>query len=130
MRSGCFGIRLRAASRPLAGDKAAPTDVLGARKGEFVGLMLADQRLSWNQVWEGEAVLLPSEGLPAGAPSAGGGRVTVLGPTCERLLTLHEQWRDVAEDASLHPGGATRGLVLRTPNGVRPRAATLRGRRH
>ena len=89
-------------------DAPAPDDVLGAREGEFIGVLLEDQQLPWNQhqVFAGGRIMVPNEGDPPVGELAGGLTLTVVSPTRLRLIELRDEWRRVADDAHFTPGDA------------------------
>lgn len=83
-----------------------PPDILGAREGEFVGVLLEDRGLPWNTnpAFAGGPVLVPDAGdLPVIALT-GGLTLTLLSPTRDRLVGLIDTWRDDAERAGFTPG--------------------------
>lgn len=84
-------------------DHEPPVDVLGAREGEFVGVLLTDLRLPWNEAFRGDRIVVPDTGdLPS--INVEGLRLTLLSPTRERLVDLRTKWTEVAEDANFTPG--------------------------
>lgn len=84
----------------------APPDVLGAREGEFIGVLLEDRGLPWNanQLFGGERIMIPEAGDLPVVELDGGLRLTVLSPTRKRLQDLVKTWRADARKAGFEPG--------------------------
>ena len=59
--------------------------------------MLAARDLPWNKhaLWKGGAVMIPDSGILPSVKLAGNLKLTVLGPTIERLYKLCTVWVDV-----------------------------------
>lgn len=83
-----------------------PGDELGAREGEFVGVLLNDRKLPWNkhEAFEGAAVMVPANGDLPVITLDGGMRLTLLSPVRERLIGLIDTWKKDAERAGFKPG--------------------------
>jgi len=76
---------------------ATPADLLGHQEGDALSTLIAKQRLPWNahQLWNGSAVVIPDSGDLPVATLPGDFRLTVLGPTLDRLYKLCLAWPDV-----------------------------------
>lgn len=84
----------------------APADVLGAREGEFIGVLLDDLALPWNAhpPFGGKPIMIPDHGDLPVIDLDGGLRLTLLSPTRRRLADLVRTWRQDAKDAGFEPG--------------------------
>jgi hypothetical protein len=83
-----------------ASDLAAPVsaaDLLGPQQGDQLSKVLAARNLPWNKhaLWKGGAVMIPDSGNLPSVTLAGDLKLTVLGPTIERLYKLCTVWVDV-----------------------------------
>jgi len=83
-----------------ASDLAAPVsaaDLLGPQQGDQLSKVLSARSLPWNKhaLWKGGAVMIPDSGNLPSVKLAGGLKLTVLGPTIERLYKLCTVWVDV-----------------------------------
>ena len=83
-----------------ASDAAAPVsaaDLLGPQQGDQLSQVLAARDLPWNKhaLWKGGAVMIPDSGSLPSVKLAGNLKLTVLGPTIERLYKLCTVWVDV-----------------------------------
>lgn len=85
---------------------APPPDVLGAREGEFIGVLLGDLALPWNAnpAFAGGPVMVPAAGGLPVTELEGGMRLTLLSPGREQLVGLVDTWRDDAAKAGFVPG--------------------------
>lgn len=83
-----------------------PPDVLGAREGEFIGVLLEDLALPWNshEHFGGERIMIPDTGDLPVLELEGGLQLTLLSPTRDRLKDLVTSWRADAKDAGFEPG--------------------------
>lgn len=83
-----------------------PIDVLGAREGEFIGVLLEDLGLPWNAHahFNGERIMVPATGDLPVVELDGGLQLTLLSPTRARLSDLVKTWRDDAKRAGFEPG--------------------------
>jgi len=72
-------------------------DLLGRQQADDLSNLLATRRLPWNRhpVWQGEAIRLPDNGDLPVVTLDGDLRLTLLGPTLERLYALCAKWSDV-----------------------------------
>lgn len=83
-----------------------PTDVLGVEQAERLSDLLVEHGLGWNAAFGAGPVAVPAD-PEAPLPHAdlpGGLRLTVLGPTQQRLRELAPHWRAECEAAGLVPG--------------------------
>lgn len=83
-----------------------PDDLLGEAQAEEVSEAIERRGLGWNSAFGGEAVVVPDEpdvDLPS-VPLPGGLRVTVLGPTRQRLADLRPDWEEWLREADILPG--------------------------
>lgn len=83
-----------------AGSPATPmsaADLLGPQQGDQLSKVLAARNLPWNKhaLWKGGAVVIPDSGKLPSVTLPGGLKLTVLGPTIERLYKLCTVWVDV-----------------------------------
>ncbi len=83
-----------------AGETAAPVsaaDLLGPQQGDQLSKVLAARNLPWNKhaLWKGGAVMIPDSGTLPSLTLPGGLKLTVLGPSIERLYKLCTVWVDV-----------------------------------
>jgi hypothetical protein len=83
-----------------ASDLSAPVsaaDLLGPQQGDQLSKVLAARNLPWNKhaLWKGGAVMIPDSGNLPSVTLAGNLKLTVLGPTIERLYKLCTVWVDV-----------------------------------
>ena len=83
-----------------------PIDVLGAREGEFIGVLLEDRGLPWNAhpQFGGGRIVVPEAGDLPVIELDGGLRLTLLSPTRARLVDLVKSWRADAKRAGFEPG--------------------------
>jgi hypothetical protein len=83
-----------------------PIDVLGAREGEFIGVLLEDRGLPWNTHphFGGDRIVVPDAGDLPVIELDGGLRLTLLSPTRARLIDLVKTWRADAKRAGFEPG--------------------------
>jgi len=74
-----------------------PADLLGPQQGDQLSELLAKRKLPWNQndCWKGAAVMIPDSGDLPTVTLEGDLKLTVLGPTRERLYKLCGAWTDV-----------------------------------
>lgn len=89
--------------------RPSPSNLLGPAEGDDLSELLKSRGLPWNehQVWNRGAVVVPDSGGFPVAPLTGGLRLTVLGPTLDRLFDLRAAWRSVlsgADEAIEAPG--------------------------
>jgi hypothetical protein len=83
-----------------------PPDVLGAREGEFIGVLLEDLGLPWNshELLDSERIMIPDTGDLPVLELEGGLQLTLLSPTRDRLKDLVKSWRADAKKAGFNPG--------------------------
>lgn len=78
---------------------ALPTaaDLLGPKQGDELSKLLAARGLPWNKhaLWKGGAVMIPDSGVLPSVTLEGDLKLTVLGPTVERLYKLCTVWSDI-----------------------------------
>lgn len=84
----------------------APSDTLGPKEGEFLGVLLDDLALPWNAAFGEGAVVTPEGGELPTVTLDGGLELTVLSPTSERLTALKRDWDNVLADANFPSGNA------------------------
>jgi hypothetical protein len=77
---------------------SAPKDTLGPSEGEFVGVLIEDQKLQWNASFNGGPVVVPGDGDLPVRTLDGGLRLTLLSPTMDGLTDLRRKWRQVIAD--------------------------------
>lgn len=98
----------------LAGlDERRVPERLGPEAGEFLGALLDQQGLPWNDAFGGDRVMVPpgvDDPLPAWE-GPGGLVLTVLSPTLETLAVLRRKWKKVIEAAGFDPGDRDRALA-------------------
>lgn len=87
-------------------------DVLGARQGEFFSAALRDRGYPWNEAFDGHRIVLPEDGPLPTFKLAGGMRLTLLGPTADKLAEMRHRWqRDLLDaDPAISPGDFARAL--------------------
>ncbi len=79
-----------------------PTDLLGAKQAERLSDLLVEHGLAWNAAFGAGPVAVPADPA-APLPTTvlpGGLRLTVLGPTRQRLRELAPHWREECEKAA------------------------------
>jgi hypothetical protein len=83
-----------------------PPAKLGPEAGEFLGALLVEMGLPWNQAFGGAAVVVPDEEAATLQTwqTPGGLRLTVVSPTVDRLLALRKTWRKAITAAGFTPG--------------------------
>jgi hypothetical protein len=81
-----------------------PQDILGAREGEFLGVLVEDAGLCWNQSFDSAMVVVPTVGDLPVRELEGGMRLTLLSPTIDRLVALRDVWQTAIEDAGFLSG--------------------------
>jgi hypothetical protein len=69
--------------------------LLGTDKGDVLGQLLAKPGMRWNRAFSGKQVMF--KGDPVEKELAGGMKITVLGPTRERLEALAGSWATIEE---------------------------------
>jgi len=73
-----------------------PNDMLGARHGEFVGALLDELDLPWNEAFGRGPAALQIDGEPRFLPVLPGGlEVTLLSPGPSQLKALRKKWKKV-----------------------------------
>jgi Metallo-beta-lactamase superfamily len=72
-------------------------DLLGPQQGDQLSKLLAARNLPWNKhaLWKGGAVMIPDSGDLPSVTLEGDLKLTVLGPSVERLYRLCTAWADV-----------------------------------
>jgi Metallo-beta-lactamase superfamily len=75
----------------------SPSDLLGPQQSDELSMLLATQALPWNQheLWKGKAVMVPDNGELPVTKLEGELKLTLLGPTLDRLYKLCTAWPDV-----------------------------------
>lgn len=77
----------------------------GAKQGERLTNAITKHNISWNDAFNGEAVVIDSEKLPQ-IELPGGMKLTLISPTSKHLENLRPKWIKEVEDAGMIPGGA------------------------
>ena len=84
--------------------------VLGARQGEYLGALLDQKSLPWNEALGGKTVVVPESGvLPR--LSVGGAELVLLSPGPEQLDNLRRHWKKVLRKADFKPGDRDHALA-------------------
>ena len=84
----------------------ASPGLLGGRQGEFFSALL-QHRLKpdeWNGAFQGESVVVPTEGPLPVRELAGGMKLTLLSPTPPKLEKMREAWRKDLKTTGINPG--------------------------
>ena len=74
---------------------------LGGKHGEFLGALIRNRELPWNELWEHDSIWVPSSGPLPFVKLPGGMRITLLSPTFDKLQKLGAKWRREIEDAGM-----------------------------
>ena len=77
-------------------------------RGKFLGRLLENSKVPWNQAFRGGAVVVPEEGQLPTASFFEGAKVTLLAPQRRQLRRLRRNWGTVISDAGWHPGAEPR----------------------
>lgn len=77
--------------------------LLGALQGEFFGAMLRDKEFAWNEAFDGGPAMVKARGKLPEIKLAGGMKLTLLGPTKDKLEGMQKKWREGLPD-DLKPG--------------------------
>ncbi|HEY3419640.1 MAG TPA: hypothetical protein VGK23_03725 [Methanomassiliicoccales archaeon] len=73
---------------------------LGVQEGEFLGKLIEKYDIPWNDKFDGHAIVRNSEGVVE-KELDGGMKLTILSPTAEELVKLHDEWDEVLEKENL-----------------------------
>lgn len=89
-------------------------DLLGPAQSDELSALLASRgfRCNQNKIWPGEIVMIPDEGPLPSTTLPGDLRLTVLGPSIDRLRTLCEAWPDVLAGKDEPSGQAPASDIL------------------
>lgn len=90
----------------LDADAQPPVDDLehfGALQGERLSTQLLARRIPWNHAFRGGSVCVREDGNLPVIDVDGGLRLTVLGPTTDKLAKLEPEWERACEEAGIHP---------------------------
>jgi hypothetical protein len=88
-----------------------PQDLLGAIHGEFLGALLEDLDLPWNEVFDRGPAAQQADGEPRTlSPLPGGLKVTLLSPGPNQLLALRKEWKKVLAQEMFQPGNRSAAL--------------------
>lgn len=85
-------------------EAATPEDVLGPQEGEFLGVLIEDEKIPWNASFDHGPVVVPKTGELPSRKFDGGLTLTLLSPTQDQLTALIPQWRQVIEGLHFQPG--------------------------
>lgn len=82
-------------------------ETLAPSQGESLAARISHQSLSWNRLFDGGPIAVDpdAEELPTKC-TPGGLKITVLGPTLDRLRSLRRVWKREIEQAGLSAGSA------------------------
>lgn len=80
------------------------TETFGAVQGERLSKALRTQAMPWNVAFGGNAVKIPDAGALPVVELEGGMRLTLLGPTEQKLANLASKWEKEVLDNNLDPG--------------------------
>lgn len=80
-----------------------PKDFLGGKQAEIFSTILRDRKMPWNAAFDGGAVMLPKDELPA-VTLRGGMKLTLLSPTRKKLAKLRPVWEKEVRRHGLTPG--------------------------
>jgi len=81
----------------------ATVEELGPVEGELLTQAILERELTWNDAFDGDAVVVPNEGELPRIELAGGLEITVLGPRLEELAELRPRWLEAVVAAGLDP---------------------------
>lgn len=86
---------------------------LGAKGGEFLGALIEDRDLAWNEAFGGDTVVVaPEPAELATKPLPGGARLTLVGPGPEQLTKLRKEWVGALKSAGFgEPGDRANALA-------------------
>ena len=78
-------------------------EFLGAKQGEFLGVLIRERGLPWNQAFGGDTIYVPTpeKGTLPRRTLHGGMELTLLSPTFKELLSLSRKWEEELEKAGL-----------------------------
>lgn len=84
---------------------------LGGAQGEFLGALLKQRGLPWNEAFKREAVVMSEAPDPLPVRDlAGGMQLTLVSPSVGSLLKLRKKWDKVITDAGFVPGDRDNAL--------------------
>ncbi|HET9598307.1 MAG TPA: MBL fold metallo-hydrolase [Anaeromyxobacteraceae bacterium] len=100
------------------------SDLLGAKEGDELSVLLAKLRLPWNAAFDRKAVVVPPDGELPRKELPGGARLTLVAPGIPELKLLEQTWdAEVAKARRRAPGPTANDLL-----GARAAADDLLGK--
>ena len=87
-------------------------DTLSAEQGEYFGAVLRDREYAWNNEFGGSAVVVQDDGELPVIELEGGMKLTLLGPTWDKLEDMRKRWERDLSDGDLEPGDYDTALDL------------------
>lgn len=96
------------------------SDVLGVAQGDQMTRLILDNQLPWNRAFDGGPVVISSHASLPSMTMRDGLKLTLLGPTRERLRELGKTWPEVVEEFDRQEGTPTRRADLLGPRNVWP----------
>ena len=97
------------------------SDKLGPVQGEYLTGQIEMQKIPWNTMLKGRAVMVPDTGKLQSVPLPGGMQLTILSPDSNKLEKLRKVWKKVVEEAGLVPGVSKKALTkLEKAKGLGP----------
>ena len=97
------------------------SDKLGPVQGEYLTAQIETQKIPWNTLFNGRAVVVPDTGKLQSVTLPGGMQLTILSPNTDKLAKLRKEWKKVVEEARLVPGVSKKALAkLEKAKGLGP----------
>jgi hypothetical protein len=96
------------------------SDVLGVAQGDQMTALIRDNQLPWNRAFDGGPAVISSHAPLPSITMRDGLKLTLLGPTGERLRELGAMWPAVVEEYDREEGTPTRPADMLGPRNVWP----------
>jgi len=97
------------------------SDKLGPVQGEYLTGQIEMQKIPWNTMFKGRAVMVPDTAKLQSVILPDGMQLTILSPDSNKLENLRKEWKKVVEEAGLVPGVSKKALIkLEKARGLGP----------
>lgn len=83
---------------------------LGGKEGEFLGALLAEDKLKWNDAFNEDAILVDTDGVLPVVTLKGGMKLTIVSPGDDQLTKLRKEWEKAVIAAGFVPGDRKKAL--------------------